>query len=646
MKFLCPNCKAKYQISDEKIAGRTLKMDCRRCNHPIVIRGDKLAGGGAAASRRSSGRSSGAHAAPRRRGASHVGPAPARSSRSALGADFRKNAGASAAPAKPTALDQWHIAINDVPVGPMKREEVGKKIQSGAVSGDSLCWREGFDDWRPLADIPELSAMLRRAAPPKPPPKPAFPSPGRSLGGRAAKSRPARPPTGRTAESRPGSSRPGSSRPAPDASRPAARGNVVPIGGRLGAAAAPALDELPGDDFLDDDEPTRVGSTAELAAAEREAARTQDATAPTETEGASSPGLFEAPGSSPGSSPGAFEAPASAPGSSPGAFEAPGSSPGALEARASDEDAFDPFASSAGATPAPTAAESSPGAFAAPPESSAPPVAAPAEAEPAERRRGLPIGAWIAIAGAMSFGVALAVVVGTHFLTQPAQPVAATTQPTPTPPTEPESPQEADVDPDLADPDTEAEAAGDEAPEAGEATPAQGGEETDGPGETPRRAAGTGGGRGRSGSGSSGGGRTEEVDEETRARLARFADDNTAGAQLNNIPTRDPLGESGRGGGQSLGGEQIRSVVSREQRAVQQCWQTALRQVGAAPDHDTRIEVAVTIGASGTVTSARARGRGIGNLTECIERTVRRWRFPRSSGTTRTSIPFVFQGSG
>jgi len=41
MKFLCPNCKAKYQISDEKIAGRTLKMDCRRCNHPIVIRGEQ-----------------------------------------------------------------------------------------------------------------------------------------------------------------------------------------------------------------------------------------------------------------------------------------------------------------------------------------------------------------------------------------------------------------------------------------------------------------------------------------------------------------------------------------------------------------------------------------------------------------------------
>ena len=41
MKFLCSNCKAKYQIPDEKIAGRTLKMDCRRCNTPITIRGDQ-----------------------------------------------------------------------------------------------------------------------------------------------------------------------------------------------------------------------------------------------------------------------------------------------------------------------------------------------------------------------------------------------------------------------------------------------------------------------------------------------------------------------------------------------------------------------------------------------------------------------------
>lgn len=143
MKFLCPNCKAKYQISDEKIAGRTLKMDCRRCSHPIVIRGETDVEEARAPSRPAS------QPAPRRRtGSSHVGPAPTSrsSARNALGADFRKNAGAPAAPAKPTALDQWHVAINDVPVGPMKRDEVAQKIGAGAVHGESLVWREGFND--------------------------------------------------------------------------------------------------------------------------------------------------------------------------------------------------------------------------------------------------------------------------------------------------------------------------------------------------------------------------------------------------------------------------------------------------------------------------------------------------------------------
>src|SRR5215470_14775469 len=37
MKFLCDNCKAKYQIGDEKVAGRTVRMKCRRCGHLITV---------------------------------------------------------------------------------------------------------------------------------------------------------------------------------------------------------------------------------------------------------------------------------------------------------------------------------------------------------------------------------------------------------------------------------------------------------------------------------------------------------------------------------------------------------------------------------------------------------------------------------
>src|SRR5260221_102027 len=37
MKFLCENCKAKYQIADEKVAGRTVRMKCRKCGHLIEV---------------------------------------------------------------------------------------------------------------------------------------------------------------------------------------------------------------------------------------------------------------------------------------------------------------------------------------------------------------------------------------------------------------------------------------------------------------------------------------------------------------------------------------------------------------------------------------------------------------------------------
>src|SRR5512132_2229296 len=45
MKFLCPSCKAKYQIADEKVAGRSVRMKCRKCGHMIhVSSADAIAG--------------------------------------------------------------------------------------------------------------------------------------------------------------------------------------------------------------------------------------------------------------------------------------------------------------------------------------------------------------------------------------------------------------------------------------------------------------------------------------------------------------------------------------------------------------------------------------------------------------------------
>jgi predicted Zn finger-like uncharacterized protein len=179
MKFLCGNCKAKYQIADEKVSGRTLRMKCRRCGHDILIDGHAMASSvppaapSPAALARKPGATSLVPAAQGRGDPRAVtamaGAAPrpgAQRSRppSALGQDFRRHIAAPPeVPQRTAPYDLWHVAIQDVPVGPMTRDELARKVEAGAVTGESLCWREGMDDWRPMSELPELAQVLRRA---------------------------------------------------------------------------------------------------------------------------------------------------------------------------------------------------------------------------------------------------------------------------------------------------------------------------------------------------------------------------------------------------------------------------------------------------------------------------------------------------
>jgi predicted Zn finger-like uncharacterized protein len=279
VKFLCEQCKAKYQIADEKAAGKTVRMKCRKCGHLIEVR--------AAVTETSV---SSVPPAPGRQGA----PTPANRPRnpslagidvSALKAPIRGRPAPFAAgvaartPPKPdqppgalegafksavqydstsTGLprrgpqtdeevsapidmsdlspsDEWYVAINGVPVGPIRVAEVRRKAALGAVTEDALVWQEGLDEWRPLRMFPELAASVREAMSrlSRPPPGEARssvpPPPPRGMGGRA---------------SLPGMGLPRAA-PLPPRAPPSlsARSNVVAITSRL--ATAEKLDELP-----------------------------------------------------------------------------------------------------------------------------------------------------------------------------------------------------------------------------------------------------------------------------------------------------------------------------------------------------------------------------------------------------------------
>jgi predicted Zn finger-like uncharacterized protein len=267
VKFFCEQCKAKYQIADERVAGKTVRMKCRKCGHLVEVRAAVTESSGAsspppAASLIAETGSKPPGAGPPKGPPRAPPPRPSalatsltaakppsarppdRPATSALAGAFKTNVSREEASApfdmaEVAPGDDWYVAVNGVPVGPIRIAEVRRKAALGAINDDSLAWQEGLDEWRPVKTFPELAAQVREAA----------------LGGRASLTpapgevRQSIPPPSRLPNVRGGmpsiSPQRMSIRPnfPPTSPSPLARNNVVPISSRL--ATAERLDDAP-----------------------------------------------------------------------------------------------------------------------------------------------------------------------------------------------------------------------------------------------------------------------------------------------------------------------------------------------------------------------------------------------------------------
>lgn len=187
MDFQCDRCGQKYHVADEKLQGRAAsRFKCKKCENMILlsVQGTSApsvvppppdlaavspaghsplrAPTGTVPMRPATGappRTSGVPGVPRPRPATTTGPAYAGAGRPSL-------ATARAEPiAPPPALNEadengWFAGIRDVPVGPISRAELQAHINVGDASGDTLVWRDGFGDWRPLRAVPALKDLL------------------------------------------------------------------------------------------------------------------------------------------------------------------------------------------------------------------------------------------------------------------------------------------------------------------------------------------------------------------------------------------------------------------------------------------------------------------------------------------------------
>ena len=63
----------------------------------------------------------------------------------------------------------WYYEWNQQPFGPISKETLAEDLRSGKISGDTLVWREGMTEWKPLNQT-ELASLVGEKVPDNVPP--------------------------------------------------------------------------------------------------------------------------------------------------------------------------------------------------------------------------------------------------------------------------------------------------------------------------------------------------------------------------------------------------------------------------------------------------------------------------------------------
>jgi predicted Zn finger-like uncharacterized protein len=123
MKISCQSCQSKYNVADEKVQGKIVKIRCRKCGSTIVVNGTA----GAAAN-------------------GSVAPEPPQ------------------AGGAPEGGEQWHVNVNENDQRSMSMADLVEAYNSGVVTQETYIWTDGMDDWKPLSDVDAVVSALHAHA--------------------------------------------------------------------------------------------------------------------------------------------------------------------------------------------------------------------------------------------------------------------------------------------------------------------------------------------------------------------------------------------------------------------------------------------------------------------------------------------------
>lgn len=174
----CHACGASYNISDERVRGRRVRVRCKTCNEAIIIDGTELESGDATGVY-SPGFDPVAYGAPRDEETRNMSPGDV-DWRQAGGEETRVMSPQVVSPQKvqwrePTTdtsvippnqmgfrepgPEDWVVNLSDTDQRTMSLKDIIDAHRHGLLD-DAFFWREGMADWRPASEIPELRPVL------------------------------------------------------------------------------------------------------------------------------------------------------------------------------------------------------------------------------------------------------------------------------------------------------------------------------------------------------------------------------------------------------------------------------------------------------------------------------------------------------
>lgn len=197
MRFACKHCSTRYNIADDKVRAKVVKIRCRKCKAVMVVDGRRLEAPEPEPAETDEETTRMMPAPqlekvltrvrpPEEEAAKEDGDTTRMMSIADLERERRKSrdvgtgagsaevqtprkedAGppAAAAGASPGPVDGWHAVIARTQHGPMSRSRLETEVAAGRITERTYVWHEDLDGWQPAADVPALASIFQAPVP-------------------------------------------------------------------------------------------------------------------------------------------------------------------------------------------------------------------------------------------------------------------------------------------------------------------------------------------------------------------------------------------------------------------------------------------------------------------------------------------------